>query len=148
MSRINSSSEGTLNDSSHITTDISGNNTAGYTTTTENVTSTYTSHSSGASIPAGPFAFNSEDNLPETASDNSLLQELGWEQEIYENVQVRYLPGDLYLWDTYEGIYTVPRSVPAFLSGSTTNLGVAAPAGPSSAPAPIQPSASSPPQTR
>ncbi len=38
----------------------------------------------------------------------------------------RYSSGNLYLSDTYAGVYAVPHSVPALLSGSTANEGTAA----------------------
>jgi hypothetical protein len=38
----------------------------------------------------------------------------------------RYSSGNLYLYDSYAGVYAVPHSVPALLSGSTASLGTAA----------------------
>ena len=106
------------------TTDISGDNVHGFATSTDLSTDLYT-NSSGESIPIG-FGFAEGEFLPETATYGSLLQTVQSELSAYDALVPRYSSGNLYLYDTYAGVYAVPHSVPALLSGSTSSLGKAA----------------------
>jgi hypothetical protein len=119
-----SSADLTIDDTWSETAVISGNSADGFDSILESTTTCYTL-TSGAVFGIGPF-LPSTNLLPENASDGSLLQQVDAELTNSDVLVPRYSSGNLYLYDTYAGVYAVPHSVPAFLSGSTASLGTAA----------------------
>jgi hypothetical protein len=108
------------------TTVISGNDTAGYHTTTNGTESGYTTQS-GSEIDE-VFGWGGVTGLPESDSGWNLLGVMTNEQSAEDQLDVYYSSGSLYLYDSGVGSdhpYEVPHSVPAYLTGSTPNLGAA-----------------------
>ncbi len=71
------------------------------------------------------FGFELEGTLPEEPTEGGLLGEIQTEQSAYYSLAAYRSSGGFSLYDDYPGVYTVPHSVPAYLSGSTPNLGAA-----------------------
>ena len=114
----------TIDDTLSETAVISGNSADGFDSILESTTTCYTL-TSGALYGIGPD-LPSTNLLPENATNGSLLQQVEVELTNSDVSVPRYSSGNLYLSDTYAGVYAVPHSVPALLSGSTANEGTAA----------------------
>ena len=108
------------------TATLSGNDTAGFHTTA------YGSGSGSSTMSGGEIVVAEEwggiAGLPEDGSGGDLLDEIVHEQSATDQLDVYYSSGSLYLYDSTVGSdypYEVPHSVPAYLSGSTSDLAVA-----------------------
>ena len=115
----------TIDDTWSETAVISGNSADGFDSILESTTTCYTLYLPYLYSGLGDY-FPSTNLLPENGTDGSLLQTAEVELTNSDVLVPRYSSGNLYLSDTYAGVYAVPHSVPAFLSGSTANEGTAA----------------------
>jgi hypothetical protein len=124
--------EFTLETTCGSTTDITGNNWSGFTTITHS-----SNYSSDSSLTGGwdwidPDVFEIEGGMPESGTSGSLLVEFQDDQTGTGIVVADYSPGSIYLYGSYGNYWLnagpcyIPHSVPAYLNGSTPDVGYAA----------------------